>query len=226
MRNYSIVSADVLIIGGGGAASRAAIAAVDHGASVAMAVKGSYGMCGSTAVAFAETTMITGSPLDDETDQSLYDDTLKAGMGTVSPKLVEVLVRDCGDRVRDLQSYGLDLQRRVYTELSVSGFAHSTPRTYIVKTRMEHNVLAVLEEQVRKRPIRLCEQVQVARLIVEDGRAVGAVGFRQDGGIVLFRAGAVILAGGGAHGLFPHHPSTGEMIGDIVVQRVIPACAP
>ncbi len=214
MRNYEIVSADVLVIGGGGAASRAAISANDAGASVLMAVKGKYGFCGSTSIAFAESTMITGSPLDGESNQSLFDDTFRAGMGTISPELLEVLVRDCGERVDDLAKFGLQMSRKVYTDLSVSGFAHSTPRTYIVESRMERSVLEVLVREVRTRPIQICEQVQIVRLLTRDGQTVGAIGLRSDNGVVVFKAGSVILAGGGAHGLFPHHPSTGEMIGD------------
>lgn len=45
---------DVLVVGGGGTTCRAAVAAAEKGAKTAMVVKGSFGKCGSTAVAMAE----------------------------------------------------------------------------------------------------------------------------------------------------------------------------
>ncbi len=214
MRKYSIVPADVLIIGGGGAALRAAIAAKEEGAAVVMAVKGKLGACGSTSVAFAETTMITGSPLEEESGKEMYEDILKAGMGTVSPGLAEALVRDCGQRVKDLERYGLKMQRRVYSQLNVSGFAHSAPRTYIISSRMEHSIQEVLIKEIRNTDVAILEGVQIVRLLTERQQVVGAVGIKNDDSLLLFKAGAVVLACGGAHGIFPHHPSTGDMIGD------------
>ena len=43
IRDSEIISTDVLVIGGGGAASRCAIAADNEGAAVHMIVKGLYG---------------------------------------------------------------------------------------------------------------------------------------------------------------------------------------
>jgi fumarate reductase (CoM/CoB) subunit A len=214
MRSYEIVTTDILVIGGGGAASRAAISASDAGADVVMSVKGKYGNCGSTSAAFAETTMITGAPLDDESNESLYSDTFAAGMDLISPELLRILVRDCGERVRDLEKFGLKLHRRVYDDIFSSGFAHSTPRTFIVESRLQHDILRVLVNQVRARPIKVLEQIQIARLLGSDGRLVGALGVDRDNRPVLFKSACVILAGGGAHGLYPHHPSTGDLIGD------------
>ena len=53
MPSYRIVQTDVLIIGGGGAGVRAAIAADDADASVAMLVKGQVAHSGLTAMAYA-----------------------------------------------------------------------------------------------------------------------------------------------------------------------------
>ncbi len=214
MDSYEIATTDVLVIGGGGAASRAALSAADSGAAVMMAVKGKYGYCGSTSSAFAETTMITGAPLDDESNESLYTDTFEAGMDLISPDLLRVLVRDCGERVRDLEQYGLKLHRKVYDDIFASGFAHSTPRTFIVESRLQRDILMALAEQVRTRPITVMEQMHIVRLLVEDGKVVGALGVGRDDKPVLFKASCVILASGGAHGLYPHHPSTADLIGD------------
>ncbi|MGE5618176.1 MAG: FAD-binding protein, partial [Sphingomonadaceae bacterium] len=42
-----VLDADVLVIGGGGAAARAALEARQRGATVAMVMKGQFGKCGA-----------------------------------------------------------------------------------------------------------------------------------------------------------------------------------
>ncbi|MGE5620400.1 MAG: FAD-binding protein, partial [Sphingomonadaceae bacterium] len=42
-----VIDADVLVIGGGGAAARAALEARQRGATVAMVMKGQFGKCGA-----------------------------------------------------------------------------------------------------------------------------------------------------------------------------------
>ena len=51
IRDAEIIATDVLVIGGGGSASRAAIAADNEGAVVHMVVKGLFGHSGCTPVA-------------------------------------------------------------------------------------------------------------------------------------------------------------------------------
>ena len=211
---YDICDVDALVVGGGGAGTRAAISAHDAGANVALAVKGQLGHCGSTSAAFGETTMYAATPERGDSRDGFYNDTVKAGMGLIDERLVQVLVEEARPRLDDLVSYGVRFEYIPERDLFEAGFAHSFPRTYLVATRYEREILRRLVEQVRKRSIQVIEGMCIARLLVQDDEIVGAVGVNEDDRVTIFRTPAVILANGGAHELFLHHPSTCEMTGD------------
>ena len=57
---------------------------------------------------------------------------------------------------------------------------------------------------MQSRGISVQEDVFVTDLVVENGQCVGALALGPDGQVVLYRAGAVVLAAGGARQVFPH----------------------
>ena len=211
---YNIYDTDVLIVGGGGAGVRAAISAREEGANVVLAVKGSLGHCGSTSAAFGETTMYAATPEKGDSRDGFLKDTIKAGMNLIDEKLAKVLVEEAGYRMDDLVKYGVDFIYKKNRDLFESGFAHSYPRTYLLRTRYEREILNKLVNQVKNSSIKVMEGITIVKLIVKDNEIIGALGLDTGDNITIFRAPSVVLASGGAHELFPHHPSTKDMTGD------------
>lgn len=60
----------------------------------------------------------------------------------------------------------------------------------------------------------ILENVMITELLVQNRRCVGAVALTPEGGVTVIRAGAVILASGGAGRLFRYSLNPKEMTGD------------
>ena len=72
---------NVLVVGGGGAAWRGAIAEAEKGAKTAMVIKGSFGKCGSTAVAMAEIIQYAAAVGSEDQPDNHFQHTVRAGLG-------------------------------------------------------------------------------------------------------------------------------------------------
>ena len=109
---------DVLVIGGGLAGMRAALAASASGARTGLMLKGVLGSSGSSAIAgggLAAVMSVSDVP-EDDIDKH-YADTLASGDYVNDPELVRVLVREVarspevGDRVEEIKGLFQALQR-------------------------------------------------------------------------------------------------------------------
>jgi succinate dehydrogenase/fumarate reductase flavoprotein subunit len=197
------VTTDVLVVGGGLAALRAAWSARQAGARVLVAVKRKLGQSGSsanTSGGFAAASPDL-NPADDARQH--YADTV-AGGGYVNDRtLARVLAEEAPTRLRELVEVGARFQRRnggYY--LSPSG-DHRHPRVLVPEHIRGTDLTLPLRAAVLATGVDVLENVLVVELLLDDGRAVGAVGLRRDRvGLVVIRAGATILAAGGAGRLF------------------------
>lgn len=79
MADYRSVQSDVLIIGGGGAGVRAAIAADDAGANVAMLVKGQVAHSGLTAMACPSYQAAMAMEEPEDSTEIAFQDVTKEG---------------------------------------------------------------------------------------------------------------------------------------------------
>src|SRR6185295_17367661 len=92
------VEVDVLVVGGGAAAQRAAIEADRAGARVAVAVKGRLGVMGQRGAggtasgAGADRKMFYPVDGAGEVLESAYEDIIQLGLGMADPALVRILV--------------------------------------------------------------------------------------------------------------------------------------
>jgi fumarate reductase (CoM/CoB) subunit A len=98
-----IVKTDVLVIGGGGAGMRAALAAREKGAEVLLVSKTPPGKSTCTYLSGGAFSLAVEG-LSMETH---FKNTLQAGKGINDLELVKVLVEDAPDRVRELERFGL-----------------------------------------------------------------------------------------------------------------------
>lgn len=159
---------DVLVIGGGMAGLFAAVKAHDAGAKVAIVSKGRLGSSGLTP--FAKGIF----SYDKATETTSIDDFVKqvgeSSYNTNNPVFTRQLAEHSYDRVQELKQWG-------YFD---SPMCHDTFMTPIVE---------------RKIPV--FERIMITQLVKQDGRVVGASGFRFDKPEILhFNAKTVILCTG------------------------------
>src|SRR5438034_6462088 len=167
---------DVLVIGGGVAGLRAAIAAAAEGADVLLLTKDTvdesntwYAQGGIAAVL---------QPLDSY--QSHVDDTEKGGAGLCDHEAVDIVVREGPQRVLELLEWGANFDKDAgkphglaFTREGGHSFARIL-HAYGDATGKE--LAQTLIRTVRSREnIRLSERTFVIDLVTDDGRCAGAL---------------------------------------------------
>ncbi|MEP0234115.1 L-aspartate oxidase [Roseibium sp.] len=160
---------------------------------------------------------IAAAVSEQDTHKKHCDDTLAAGAGICEDKIVEMMTREAGERVRDLLSYGVPFDQDLEGRLELSReAAHSENRVVRVRGDMAGQaIMAALIAAVRKTPsIRLLEGFMGESLMGE-GRYVTGVLARKRGGLerMAFPAHAVVLASGGIGHLFGVTTNPGEANG-------------
>ncbi len=207
---------DVLVIGGGAAGIRAAIAAKDEGANVLLLNKGPVGRSGASFYPLSPGWGIQASSPEGEEHDSPdvhLADILEAAQGVCTPHLARVLVADAPDRVKDLQRWGLPFETQADgSYVRVRGCFSSRKRAFQVS-----GVQAIgqaLRTQVEQRAIPILEHNMAVKLIQENGECLGAVAVDREGKASLFPAQATILATGGAGQLFRYNLNTPDITAD------------
>ncbi|MDR1520506.1 MAG: FAD-binding protein [Planctomycetota bacterium] len=207
---------DVLVIGGGGAAMRAAIAACDAGVSVLMAVKGGTGG-GATGFGVSEMAGYNspdGAVDPSDSPEAYYDDIIEAGMGMAIPDVAQVVADNAEATVRQLEEWGVRYERNPDGGLYAFKSCYSNKaRTHVIKGHGEPIVKA-MDEQIGKRDISIIENIQVVSLTIRDGMCVGAVAVTRNGGYLFISAKATVLATGGASRIMAKNMNPPEVTGD------------
>ncbi|MDR1534556.1 MAG: FAD-binding protein [Planctomycetota bacterium] len=213
----NVIYADVLVVGGGGAADRAAIEAHDGGAEVIMATKGRLGASGATAAALADVAglAVADKALDPADAPEFHSrDILEAGLGMCDQKLVRILTEEAPQTIPDLEKWGVHFERDGAGKYLITKACFSSrARNYKL---MGHGkkITDALTAQIRKRNIRVLEETMLVDVLCRDGAAGGAVLLQSDGTILLIAAAQVILATGGAGELFHFNMNPPDITGD------------
>ncbi len=200
--------ADVLIIGGGGAGSSAAIEAHEAGARVMMVTK--------LRIGDANTMMAEGGiqAADKENDspQQHYLDAFGGGHFAARPELLRRLVMEAPDAIQWLNDLGVmfdkDKDGRMIT---THGGGTSRKRMHACKDYSGAEIMRVLRDEVWNRQIPLVDFTAAVELIKDDkGQVAGAVLQNMETGeYKVARAKTVIIATGGAGRLhYQHFPTS------------------
>jgi fumarate reductase (CoM/CoB) subunit A len=210
------VDTDVLIVGGGGAAVRAAVAARDAGARTCLVLKGKLGRCGATVAApgVPGVAWQAADPCSSNEDSPEVHarNIVDAGLGMADPRLARILAYEVLDRMEELECWGLRFipdpggLKPHYTGYSCFG---DQPRAHgIANSGWGHagDLVKVNVAQMEQRDVQVHEDTFITDLVVEGGECVGALALGPDGQVVAYRAGAVVVAAGGARQLFPVEP--------------------
>src|SRR5438270_2529645 len=212
-------SHDVLIIGAGLAGQRAALAAAQTGATVAIISK--VHPVRSHSVAAAGGINAALNP-EDSWESHAYD-TVKGSDYLGDQDAIEVMCREAPNEILWLEHAGVTFHRNPQGQLGTRAFGGaSAARTYYVADITGHAILHVLYEQLMKHSTtvdRFEEWFTTDLLQDSEGRCVGAICRNlRDGHLEVFNAKAVILASGGAGQAYK--PTTNGLIvtGDGIAQ--------
>ena len=202
-------SHDVLIVGAGLAGMRAALSARQAGADVAVISKVHPVRSHSNAAQGGINAALEHAG-DDWRDHAY--DTVKGSDYLGDQDAIEVMCREAGSEVIQMEHYGVTFSRDDEGRLGTRAFGgQGKARTFFVADFTGQALLHVLYEQIMRAGVRVYEEWFVIELIVEDGECAGAVVMEiSSGEIHAIRAKAVIMAAGGLGRVF--EPSTNALI--------------
>ena len=212
------IQTDVLVVGGGGAASRAAYEAkrFEPGLDVTIAIEGSWGKCGSTVWVASEALGIN-APLNAEGDgdspEVFLDDILETGLGLADRSLAEKIAFESSDRISELIDLGVtfDSDGEKIRQKKLSGCTKARSLSQGGQTGVA--IVSALKKASVENGVRVLEGVRIVDLIYQDGEVWGARGLKEGEQIDIL-AKAVILANGGAGAVFPHNINHSSLRGD------------
>lgn len=212
-------SHDILIIGAGLAGQRAALAAAEKGATVAIISKVHPVRSHSVAAAGG----INAALNPEDSWESHAFDTVKGSDYLGDQDAIEVMCREAPDEILWLEHAGVTFHRNDAGLLGTRAFGGaSQARTYYVADITGQAILHVLYERLMKHhdQIDRYEEWFTTELLLDDqGHCSGAVCRNiRDGKLEVFTAKSVILASGGAGQVFK--PTTNALIctGDGIAQ--------
>ncbi|MBT5319137.1 MAG: FAD-binding protein, partial [Chloroflexi bacterium] len=200
---------DVLIIGAGLAGLRASVEAARMGVDAAVISKVHPIRSHSNAAQGG-----INAPMTDRGDdwEGHALDTIKGSDYLADQDAVELMSREAGDAIIELEHMGVIFSRNEDGQLGTRRFGgQKVARTFYVGAITGSAMLQVLYEQAVKLDVNIYEEWFVSNLIIEDGVCHGVMAMNiHTGELHMIRAKAVIMATGGAGRVF--EPSTNALI--------------
>ncbi len=188
---------DVLIIGGGGAGTSAAIEAHEAGAKVMIVTKLRMGD--------ANTMMAEGGiqAADKPNDSPAihYIDAFGGGHYAAKPELLYKLVNDAPEAIQWLNKLGVEFDNMPDgTVVTTHGGGTSRKRMHACKDYSGAEIMRTLRDEVLNRDIPVVDFTSAIELILDkNGKAAGAVLLNMEtGDLMVAKAKTVIIATGGA----------------------------
>lgn len=185
---------DILIIGGGIAGLRAALA-VPPSLAVLVVTKDALQQSSST---YAQGG-IAGVLSPEDRFENHIEDTLRAGAGLCDRPVVEMVVREAPNQIADLVRFGTHFDEEDGQLALTREGGHSHRRiVHALGDATGYEVMRAIIEQARQAPhITLWDKTFTIDLLTSEGRCVGAAVWRPRRGQLLIWAKQTILASGG-----------------------------
>lgn len=212
MRN---LRADVVIVGGGGAGLRAAIAVAEHSPQLSIALLSKvYPMRSHTVAAEGG---CAGVVQDHDSFADHFADTVSGGDWLSDQDVVEYFVRHAAEENLRLEHWGCPWSRKPDGRVNVRAFGGMrTERTWFAADKTGFHILHTLFQTSLKFPsIERHDEFFCTDLLLESGRCAGVQAIEmRSGEHVVLSAKAVILATGGAARVYRNNTNGGIVTGD------------
>lgn len=208
-------SHDVLLVGGGGAGLRAAIAAAEINPKLSIAVVSKVYPMRSHTVSAEGGAAGVAKP-DDSLDEHAYD-TISGGDWLSDQDAVEAFVREAPQELLQLERWGCPWNREPDGHIAVRAFGGmKKKRTWFAADKTGFHMLHTLFQTTLKYdPITRYDEWFVTKLLVDDGRVQGVVAIElMSGRIQAVLAKSVILCTGGCGRVFPFTTNANIKSGD------------
>ena len=210
-----ILTTDVLVIGGGMAGCRAAIAAADYGGSVVLATKMPLNNGGASTFPVAEMAGYNAGDPDIPGDvEKHYEDIVNAGQGMANPILARILAENAPGTIAELEKWGVVFEKEGDGYYIFKSCFATSPRTHVIRGHGEPIVKAMSGQIQLRSNINVADDMTVLELDVRDGRCCGAWAIKTDGTFAHISAGAVVIASGGATQVFTRNLNPKDVSGD------------
>lgn len=205
-------SYDVIVIGAGGGGLRSAIGAAQSGAKTLVICRGKANRSGATLLAGAnisadiacdgETLSRLGVSQGNKKDtkDTWFSDIIHEGFYLNNQDMVSLYVNTAGDRLAEMIDWGMEVHgMEGAREVSVFG----------------SDILDTLMKQCKALQVEFMEDTMFTDLLLKDGQVCGVVCVNlYTGEIIAVKSKAVVLATGGAHGIFNENSGSSDLCGE------------
>jgi fumarate reductase flavoprotein subunit len=206
---------DVVIVGGGGAGLRAAIAVAETNPALSVAVVSKvYPMRSHTVSAEGGAAGVIGA--DDSIDEHIYD-TISGSDWLADQDAVEAFVHEGPQELLRLEHWGCPWSRTPDGHVAVRPFGGMRKqRTWFAADKTGFHMLHTLfQTSLKYPPVTRYDEWFVTTLLVDDGRVAGVVAVElMSGRIETITGRSVILATGGCGRVFPFTTNAAIKTGD------------
>ena len=208
-------TADLVIVGAGGAGLRAAIAAAEAHPTLSIAlVSKVYPMRSHTVAAEGGSAAVTQA--HDSFDLH-FQDTVSGGDWLCEQDVVDYFVQHCPQEMAQLEIWGCPWSRREDGSVNVRRFGGmKIERTWFAADKTGFHMLHTLFQTSLKYPqITRFDEHFVLDLLVDNGEARGLVAMNMmEGALIKILAKSVVLATGGAGRVYRYNTNGGIVTGD------------
>ncbi|HET9828266.1 MAG TPA: fumarate reductase/succinate dehydrogenase flavoprotein subunit [Nocardioidaceae bacterium] len=206
---------DVVVIGAGGAGLRAAIAAHDAGARVAIVCKSLLGKA-HTVMAEGGIAASMGNVYPDDNWRVHFRDTMRGGKMLNNWRMAQLHAQEAPERVLELEEWGALFDRTPEGLISQRDFGgHKYARLAHVGDRTGLEMIRTLQQHAVSLGIDVFMECTVTDIFKDGDAVAGAFAYwRETGRFVVFDAPAVVLATGGIGKSYQVTSNSWEYTGD------------